>query len=268
MIARILFLLVICYMILLAIIYTMQRNLQYHPNTKYPGNVEAQGVPQLKEINVTAKDGQSLYAWFAAPAEKNNKIFVIYHGNAGTLADRVYKAKELIGMGYGVYMCEYRGYGGIKGKISEDGLYADARAAIDWLVSEGYNNSQFVLYGESIGSGVAVEMAKEYKTKYLVLEGGFSSAVDVGSGMFPWLPISYLQKDRYDSVDKIKDINTSLLMLHGGHDWVINIKYAEKLFDAANHPKDFVRIDSGSHVDLFNYGAGKIIKNWLDNQKQ
>lgn len=254
------------YILIVAVLYCSQRILQYAPNVSYPGTPVENGLAEMQEIRSSTDDGQSLYAWFSAPREEDGKIFVIYHGNAGNLSDRAYKARKLLDMGYGVYMCEYRGYGGNAGHPTEEGLYKDARTAIIWLIKNGYDVNNLVLYGESIGSGVAVQMASEFETKYMVLEGGFSSAVDLAKNKYPWLPVSLLLKDRYDNLNKMKELQTSLIMLHGQNDKVVNIEYGRKLFDEANHPKQFVELENGGHVDLFNYGAGNIIKNWLENQ--
>jgi len=257
---------IVSYLSVVLIVYFTQRLLQYAPDNSYPGKPAQNGLSEMQEIRLTSEDGINIYAWFAAPKEQDGKIFIIYHGNAGNLLNRVDKAKKLADRGYGVYLCEYRGYGGNSGKPSEDGLYKDARSAIKWLEKKGYNISQFVLYGESIGSGVAVHMAQEYKTKYLVLEGGFSSAVDVAKSVYPWLPVTMLLKDRYDNMQKIKNIKTSLLMLHGINDKVVNIKYGRKLYEEANHPKQFMAMEKGGHVDLFDYGADDVIKKWLETQ--
>jgi len=265
MLAKVLFTFIVSYIIAVGLVYTSQRLMQYHPNKDYPGNPKVYGLLDAKEIKLKAEDGQELYAWFVAPKEKDGKIFVIYHGNTGSLAGRADKASDLIKLGYGVYLCEYRGFGGIKGSISEEGLYKDARAGLDWILTNGYDISQLVLYGESIGSGVAVEMAKEFNTKYLVLEGGFSSATAVGKKAYPLFPVSVLLKDKYDNLSKIKDVKSSLLMIHGVNDKVIDIDVARDLYEAANHPKQFFEFDKGGHVDLFKYGAAKIIDNWLKN---
>jgi len=266
MIARILFATIIVYIFVVAFVYITQRYLQYYPIKKYTGDPKQNGVPVMEEIQLQAEDGQELYAWFAEPKEKEGKIFIIYHGNAGTLAGRADKARQLIALGYGVYMCEYRGYGGIKGKITEENLYKDGRAAVKFLADKGYNISQLVLYGESIGSGIATQMAKEFNTKYMVLEGGFSSAMAVGRKVYPYLPVDLMLKDRYDNISKIKDIKVSLLMIHGKRDNIVDIDIAKELYEVANHPKEFIEFDNAGHVDLFSHGAAKIIDGWLKGQ--
>ncbi|MBI3440919.1 MAG: alpha/beta hydrolase [Proteobacteria bacterium] len=165
--------------------------------------------------------------------------------------------------GYGVYLCEYRGFGGNPGSISEEGFYKDARAALRWLETNGYASSQWVIYGESIGSGSAVQMAAEFQPKMLILEGAFSSALDVAKERYFWLPVSYMLKDKFDNISKIKSIHSSLLMLHGEGDPTVPLHSAQKLYEAANQPKQFSLIRGGGHNNLYDFGAGQVILEWL-----
>lgn len=265
--ARILFFLIFGYLLIMAVVYFGQRYLQYSPNRNAPGAPGDNDVPQMKEIRVRTEDGLDLLAWFVPPKKKDGKIIIFYHGNAGHIGHRGYKLRYYIDAGYGVYLCEYRGFGGNPGSISEDGLYKDARAALTWLDANGYAPAQWVIYGESIGSGPAVQMALEFQPKSLILEAAFSSAIEVGAGAYFWLPVRYLMKDKFDNLAKIKSIRSSLFMIHGDEDAVIPPPLAQKLYDAANHPKQFVMIDSGHHNDLYEHHAGHIILEWLETQK-
>lgn len=263
---KFLFLLAVFYGAVVILVYFVQRRLQYYPNRVYPGKPAAHGLPQMQEIQVTTEDGLNLVAWFAPPKNQGQKIIVFYHGNAGNLADRAPKAREWLNAGYGVYMCEYRGYAGNKGSPAEDGFYKDARAALRWLDKSGYTPSQWVFYGESLGTGMAVEMAREFQVKALILESPFTSATDVAKVVYFWLPVAYLLKDRFDNLGKIKDIKASLLIVHGDEDPVIPHAQAHDLYTAANHPKEFVTIENGKHNDLYEHHAGHIILEWLAKQ--
>ncbi len=261
---KVLFTIFIAYVFLICIVFVMQRKMQYFPDTNHPGTPAQNGILKMQEIKVKTEDGLELLAWFAPPEELSGKIVIFYHGNAGNIAERAYKAKNFIGTGYGVFFCEYRGYGGNPGFPNEVGIYDDARSSLKWLKKEGYEEDQWILFGESIGSGPAVQMAKEFKgIRHLVLEGGFSSAIDVANSVYPWLPVSLLMLDKYDNTSKIKDVKASLLMLHGEMDPVVDLKFGKKLFEAANHPKEFVTLKQANHVDLFDHGADKIIIEWL-----
>lgn len=254
------------YLALMALMYLAQRRLQYFPDKNPPGNPADVGLKDMKSVRVTTSDDLELVAWYASPKEKTGKIVIIYHGNAGNIANRAIKAAHFMERGYGVFMCEYRGYGGNPGKPTEEGFYIDARAAIKWLEDKGYTTGQFVIYGESIGTGVAVQMAAEIQPRQLILEAPFSSATDVAKRSYGFIPVDMLILDRFDSFGKITQVKTSLFIIHGDEDAVIPIDLSKKLFEFANHPKEFITIERGGHSDLYNHHAGHVIGDWLDKQ--
>lgn len=266
MLARLAFYVIAGYALLVAVMYVMQRHLQYFPHREYPGTPASNGVPEMREVRVKTEDGIDLLGWFAPPEAKDGKIIVFFHGNAGNLSHRAEKARLFIDHGYGVYLAEYRGFGGNRGSSSEQGLYRDARAALGWLEGEGYSPGQFVLYGESIGSGVAVQMAFETQPKWLVLEAPFTTAADVAKISYFWLPVDLLLKDKYDNLSKIGQIKSALLIVHGDEDHVIPLFLAQKLYEAARHPKEFATVNGGGHADLYDHHAGHIVTEWLDKQ--
>jgi fermentation-respiration switch protein FrsA (DUF1100 family) len=263
---KVLGVIVMGYLALMALMYLMQRRLQYFPDRNPPGKPADVGLKEMQVVTVTTEDNLDLVAWFAEPKEKAGKIVILYHGNAGNISNRAIKAAHFMERGYGVFMCEYRGYGGNPGSPTEEGLYKDARAAIKWLEARGYTTGQFVIYGESIGSGVAVQMAAEIQPRQLILEAPFSSAVDVGRRSYGFIPVDVLILDRYDSHGKIQNIKTSLFIIHGDEDAVIPIDLSKKLFEQANHPKEFITIERGGHSDLYSHHAGHVIGDWLDKQ--
>lgn len=266
LLARLVFQLLAIYVIVLLAVYFMQRSLQYFPDKNYPGEPADSGVPAMREVELKTEDGLTLNAWFAPPAKRDGKIVVYYHGNAGHIGHRAAKAQHFIDKGMGVLLVDYRGFGGNPGNPSEKGLYHDGRAAIRFLEQKEYTISQFVIYGESIGSGVATQMALEIQPRYLILEAPFSSASDVAKKRYFFLPVDFLMKDRYDNADKIADIKTSLLVVHGDEDGVIPIELGRKLFERAQHPKEFITINGGHHSDLYDHHAGHVIVEWLEKQ--
>jgi len=265
--ARILFLIMTSYLFVVVLVYFAQRYLQYVPDKNNPGAPKASNVPEMQELKVKTEDNLELLAWFAPPKEKGGKVVVLYHGNAGNISERAHKARAFIDAGFGVYLCEYRGYGGNAGSPSEQGFYADARSALNWLDKNGYPAAQWVIYGESIGSGPATQMALEFQPKELIIEVGFSSAVDVAKRVYPWLPVDLLLKDRYDNISKIKDIKSALLVLHGTNDPTVHFSSGEALYEAANHPKELVVIKGGEHMNLYDYDVDVSIINWLRKDK-
>jgi alpha-beta hydrolase superfamily lysophospholipase len=258
--------LAVCYLALVLIVYFKQRSLQYFPGRESSGSPADSGVPEMKIIEAPTADGLKLYAWFAPPRKKDGQVVALFHGNAGDLRNRAAKARGFIDKGYGVYLCEYRGFGGNPGALSEEGLYNDARAALAWLKNEGYGRDQFIIYGESLGTGVAVQMALELQPPLLILEAGFSAAVDVAKSRYPFLPVDLMLKDRYDSITKIGRVHAALLMFHGTDDEVVPFRFGEKLFAAAAEPKRFAAIRGGHHSDLYDFGAGMVIADWLAAQ--
>ena len=266
MIFRLLLDLLFLYAALVVFVFFYQRRLQYHPDRNDPGAPKDSNVPEMAVIRLITADKLDIYAWFAPPKNRNGKVVVLFHGNAGNLAGRGIKARYFLDRGYGVLLSEYRGFGGNPGTPTEQGLYKDGRAALKWLEDKGYTSGQFVLYGESIGTGVAVQLAREFQPPYLILEAPFSSAVEIGKRSYPFLPVDYMMHDKYESILKIGQVKTSLLIVHGDEDPTIPIESGKKLFEASNHPKEFCSIAGGHHSDLYEHHAGHIVVDWLDKQ--
>lgn len=238
----------------------------YVPDSAYHGKPKDFGLDGMKTVKARTADGLELEAWFQPPPDKG-KVIVFFPGNAGNLSNRRGFAGSSVRHGYGVYMCEYPGYGGNPGAPSEKTLYAAGRASIKWLDEHGYKPEDLIIMGESVGSGVAVQMALETPPAFMVLESAFTSIVEVMKYWHPDLPVETMFDDnKFDNLDKIARVKTHTLFMHGEKDTLIPIRYAEKLFNAANAPKDFVTIKDSDHNDLYVYGAGQMLMDWLDKQ--
>ena len=157
----------------------------------------------------------------------------------------------------------YRGYGGNPGAPREAGLAADARSAVSWLSEQGVSPGCTVLYGESLGSGVAVRLASETPVAAVLLESPFSSIADVGQAHYPIFPLKLLLRDRFDSLSRIADIGAPLLVMHGEADRTVPIRFGRRLFDAAVEPKQAWWVPEGGHVDLHQHGASDVVLNFL-----
>ncbi len=239
------------YLLLCVGLYFVQRSMIYFPDRSRPAPIDG-----VEIVDVTAQDGQKIQSWYFAPTDPQKPTIIYFHGNAGNYAQRIYKAIHYIEKGYGVLLAEYRGYGGNDGDISEVGLYLDARAQINWLLKEkSLSETDIVIYGESIGSGIAVEMATEYKAHALILETPFSSLYDIASSRYFFLPVKYLLKDKYMNIEKIRSINMPLLIMHGRADNVIPFAFAEKLYKHANQPKKLIVFPDANHNNLYEYRA-------------
>ena len=163
-------------------------------------------------------------------------------------------------------LVEYRGYSGNPGSPNEPGLYEDGRASLVFTQSEGLPLDRIVLLGESLGSGVAVQMATEFDVGALVLEAPFSSAVDVAAGAYWFLPVRWLMKDRFDSIARIAKVRAPLFMVHGERDRVVPIRLGRKLFAAASDPKEVVYLPDAGHNDLPAHGSTQAVIEFLERQ--
>lgn len=246
------------YVALVGGMYTFQRGLLYVPGTSVPSPAES-GVPEMAPVTLETADGLRLMSWYG-PAPDGRKTIVYFHGNGGHIGYRGDKARPYLDAGYGMVLVSYRGYGGNPGSPTEDGLYADGRAAMAFLAAQGVDPDQTVLYGESLGTGVAVQIAMEQARAgnplaAVVLEAPFTSAVDAGAGHYPWAPVRWLMKDRFDSQSKIAGIRAPVLIVHGGRDRVVPLRLGEALYATAVAPKESLWIPEAGHNDLYDFGA-------------
>ena len=250
----------LAYVGLLALMYVFQRRLMYFPDATR-GSPAAAGLPQAEEVEFQSGDGERLIAWTIPP--RNGKPVVIYfQGNAGALALRAERFAWLTADGTGLVALCYRGYGGSTGKPSEEGLIGDARAAYDFATAR-YGDSRIVLFGESLGTAVAVALAAERPVAGVILDAPFTSAADVGAAAYPFAPVRWLMKDQFHSDRRIGRVTAPLLVLHGERDSIVPIGFGERLFALAHEPKRMVRFPQGGHVDLDGHGAAGAVEEFL-----
>jgi uncharacterized protein len=256
----ILVLVVLGYGGLLALMYVFQRALMYFPD---PARIPpaAAGLPQAKEVPLTSADGEKLIAWHAPP--RGDKPVVIYfQGNAEGLAARVGRFTWLTADGTGLVALCYRGYGGSTGKPSETGLILDAEAAYEFVAAH-YPAKRIIVFGESLGTGVATALAAEREIGGLILDAPFTSIADVGAAAYPFAPVRWLIKDAFRSDERIVRVKVPLLVLHGERDRIVPIVFGEQLFALAREPKRMVRFPLGGHVNLDDFGAEAFVKEFL-----
>lgn len=252
---------IIAYLVIVIFIYFYQRNLLYHPSENNYQNDEAQF--DYEEINIDVEDNISLKSWLINKDLKNLKTLLIFHGNAGDLSNRIYKLNELNKLDINILLISWRGFSGNKGSPTEENLYNDAKAVINWLNKKKIKNNQIVLYGESLGSGVVVEMAKNNNFNSVILESPFTSIENSAKIYYPYLPVKILLKDRYDSLSKIDKINSPILIMHGEKDDVVPFSMGKELFEKANNPKHSYFTSSDDHMMEFNSKLLEEIKNFL-----
>ena len=245
---------------LLALMYVFQRTLMYFPDTARTSPAQA-GLSQAEEVTLTSSDGERLIAWHVAP-RANKPVVLYFQGNGGASNLRVGRFSWLTADGTGLLALSYRGYGGSTGKPSEEGLIRDARAAYDFARAR-YPAKRIVLFGESLGSAVAIALAAECEIGALILDAPFTSMVDIGAAAYPFAPVRWLIKDTFHSDERIVRVSAPLLVLHGERDSIIPISFSEKLFAVAREPKRMVRFPDGGHLDLDDHGAEKAVKEFL-----
>jgi fermentation-respiration switch protein FrsA (DUF1100 family) len=250
------------YLAVTAISFFLQRELMFHPN---PMRIapRALGLNGVMELELPTPDGERLVVWYA-PAQEGQPTLFYLHGNAGALVHRAGRVRLYRANGYGVFMHSYRGFSGSSGTPSETKIVTDALMAYDELKRLGPDDSEIIVYGESLGSAVAVQVAANRNPGGLVLESPFSSAVDVGSYLYPYLPVFLLLRDRFDSLRYIGKIKAPLLVIHGEDDRIIPARFGRKLFAAAPPPKTAYFVDDATHYTLYEHGAFDRVRSFLD----
>lgn len=248
------------------VLRNFEANQVYHPGRAFITTGKELGRP-FAEAEMAASDGVKLHGWFY-PAETNSPLkdlaVLVCHGNAGNISHRLDLAGLLAGNGLNVLLLDYRGYGKSEGKPSEEGTYLDAVAAHEWLARQGFAATNIVVYGESLGGGVAAELALRKPVAGLVLQSTFTSIPDIGAELFPWLPVRWISRIRYDTHAKLSAIRAPVMVVHSREDRLVRFHHAERNFAAANQPKMLWEL-TGDHNDglgdpeHFNQGLRKFL---------
>ncbi len=241
--------LALVYAAVLAAAYFGQRKLMYFPSRERV-TPQAAGLPQVEELEIAAPDGARVIAWHGR-AKAGQPTLLYFHGNGGSLAARSVRIERFMAEGWGVFMMTYRGYGGSTGSPTEAHNVADAKRAYDQLVQRGSDPQSIFIYGESLGTGVAVQVAMEKPAAGLILDAPYTSTVDVAALRFPFLPVRPYVLDRYDNASRIGRLRMPLLVLHGALDGVIPVAMGREMARLAPEPKRYVEFPKGSHTDLY-----------------
>jgi hypothetical protein len=241
--------------------FAFQRKLLYRPDTQR--NTPASlGLNSVEEVGLRTPDGETVLAW-AAPAAPGRPTLLYFHGNGGGLIDRRERIQRFQAAGLGVFMFSYRGYSGSTGAPSEAANIADAKLAYDTLARRGVAPADIVIYGESLGTGVAVQVAAEKSCAAIVLDSPYLSMIDAARVHYPWLPVRPFLRDTYRTDLHIGRVKTPLLILHGERDGIIPVDQARRLFALANEPKTLKVFPQGGHVDLYSHGAMQTLMEFL-----
>ena len=223
----------IVYFLITLVIYFYQRKLLYHPSEN---NYLDENSLTHKIEKISIKSENDLIGWYYFK-NKNYKTLLFFHGNAGKLDNRVYKLNELSRLDVNYLIVAYRGFSGNKGNPSEKGLYMDSLAAKSWLNNIGVEDESIILYGESLGTAVAVNLASENKFAGIILESPFTSMVKLAKKYYPYLPVKILLKDKYESEKKLRKINIPILVMHGEQDTIVPFEMGKRIYEISLQPK-------------------------------
>ena len=252
---------ILIYLFILISTYLFQRKLLYHPTeNNYSGD---QILVEIEKVKVKTKDNIELLSWFHKKNLKKYKTILFLHGNAGTLENRIHKINHFKDMNVNFLIVAWRGFSGNEGQPTEKGLYEDGKSAVEWLKINGVMEENIVIYGESLGTGIAAEISQNKKFAGIILESPFTSMVDAGKTKYPYLPVRLLLKDKYESDRKIKNIKSPILIMHGKVDQIVPFYMGKEMYELANKPKYSYFTDYDDHMMEFNDDMLKILKDFI-----
>ena len=252
------------YVLLLTIVFFFQRSILYHPSVdNYLKDQVINEPTEIEKVKITTVDNINLVAWFYNKDIKKFKTILFFHGNAGSLENRTYKLNHFKDLNVNFLIIAWRGFSGNKGKPSEVGLYKDAKSAIKWLNLKGVNEENIILYGESLGTGVAVEIAQNKNYAGVILESPYTSMVNVGKKYYPLFPVRILLKDKFESFKKIEKISIPILVIHGKMDKIVPFVMGKKMYELANEPKYSYFSEYDDHMMEYNENLLNELKKFI-----
>ena len=246
------------------ILFIFQRKILFN-TSGIPLLPKSYGLNTVKEIKIKTKDGLNLLAWYSKPKIKK-PILLYLHGNSFDIGERAKRIERYIEEGWGVVLLAWRGYSGNSGKPTEKNLYLDAKSALKWVLDNtNYSMKEIILYGESLGTGVAVELSQNQDFKSVILEAPFTSIYDIAKLRYPIYPFKFLILDNFDNYSKIDKIKSPIMIISGKKDEIIPHKHSIKLFSKAKKPKECLFIDEAMHNNLYDFGIEKSVINYTLN---
>jgi uncharacterized protein len=252
---------VIVYLCIVGAAWVFQRKLLYFPSPERVQPADA-GLKGVTERVVNTRDGQQIITW-VGPPKPGFPTILYFHGNGGNLTGRAARMATYLEQGYGMTMMSYRSFSGSTGSPSERANVADALLAFDTLVASGTKPSDVIVYGESLGSGVATQVAAARPVGGIILDAPYTSTVDVGAQAYWFLPVRLLMADRYETIHHIKKVTAPLLILHGERDVVIPVAMGRAVHAAAKSPKEIATFPGAGHENHSEYGSYDVIFQWL-----
>ncbi len=242
-------------------LYVNQRHMLYL-NPRGAETPDIQGLA-IRDVRIATPDGETLEAWYEPPWP-GKPVILFLHGQGSTLELGKWRYIRMHKEGAGYLAPAYRGFSGSTGTPTEKGLFSDGLAAYDWLKAQGFKDSDIVIHGHSLGTGVATYVATQRPARALILEAPFTAAVDVARERYPVMPVDLLMKDKFASRTRIRDVHIPLLIVHGTADSVVPYAEGKALYAMANAPKTFVTLPGSEHNTLTRDGVYDIYWKFLD----
>jgi len=251
----------VIYFLILVFLYFYQRNLLYHPNEN--NYSEDKILVDIKKVKILTSDNIELVGWYHEKNLKSYKTLIYFHGNAGSLENRIHKLNHFQDMNINFLIIAWRGFSGNNGKPSEKGLYLDGNSAINWLIKKGVAEKNLILYGESLGTGVATHLAQNRNFGGVILETPFTSMVDAAKIFYPYIPVNLLLKDKFENYKKVRNINSPILIMHGEKDQIVPFSMGKKIYEIANEPKYSFFTKYDNHMMVYNESLVLALKSFL-----
>lgn len=266
---------VVVYLSTCAMLYAMPQLFLYHPSEQFSDLMKAKqnGYPATF-LEYKSFDGIDLYGWYTEGKKENGKVVIFTHGNSCNLDCFYSKLIPFVEKGYSTFLPEYRGFGGIRGKITDKNLVEDVKSGFRELKKKGYKNEDIIVYGMSLGSHMATSLAYYMNEEEggpanaLVLEVPFDSVPNTATTLTPiYMPFDILIRHKFDNVPLIQNVNTRVLIQAAGLDVIVPNNQASNLYKIAIEPKKYMLYKEGTHVNLYDYGNYNDIISWLENKK-
>jgi len=249
------------YLAILFFLFFYQRNLLYHPNeNNYYGD---KLTVDIEKVKIVTKDNIELLAWYHEKNLKDYKTILYFHGNAGSLENRIHKLNHFENLDVNFLIIAWRGFSGNKGKPSEDGLYEDGQSALKWLSNKGIEEKNIIIYGESLGTGIATHISQNKNFAGIILETPFTSMIDVAKTFYPYIPVSLVLKDKFENKKKMENISSPILVMHGELDQIVPFSMGEKIFKIANNPKYSYFTKYDNHMMEFDENLIRALESFL-----
>ncbi|HTB05881.1 MAG TPA: alpha/beta hydrolase [Bacteroidia bacterium] len=243
--------LVLLYAVVLLVAFIFQEKLLFHPAT-LAKDFKYELASQGKEVSINTDDGQTISGLLIKRGGSKH-VMLYFHGNGGSLDTWQWVANDLKELDCDMLIIDYRGYGKSTGSFSESGFYLDAVASYDYLVAAGYDPDDIIIYGRSLGTGIAIDLATKRKARGLILESPYTSITAVAKVHYPYLLPGLLSRYKFNSLEKAPKLTLPVLIIHGDSDELIPSKEAEELYSAIKSTKTFTLIKGGDHNNLIHF---------------